>query len=722
MGNTQSWDEVRRKARARRASAGVPVTAPGSSSRGPSAASVTKRASSIIDSTKKGTPDLLPGVVKRKYGDYAVDVYLHSHRKTLKLVPFSSLSFAKSVAVDDTVMVGFVEKDFSKPFIVGPGTMESPPSPGEEQSTDAAYLEWHSAYKDSRMSVGDPITLPPIAASRTMDSTWVPDEFVGFPFGSPVYGIILYSYMQDGLRVSRVCVAVAHPTLPKMRVFCYDAVTGSLEWSWPAAEEYAWPTVSSYHSALTYHSAWNEIVLVLPYNNELGCSQVVRLTPTTGEQYGSTYNVPQQLEYGYTLSDSALVGPVKPPQEEIPPRIPFYMRDSTAQVGVPGPSFDPVARIVDIGFPPDTSWDPSESSTPQETKWDAAGRGFSRVVYNTAGRWVYRNPYPIPTYNEHSNTVVCALSAYFYHPSVLPLCGMFFSEYEWSEELEEQVHSSLYYQKVRDGWEVLWKPFHWEPDFSAPLYKKYRTTLFILNSDGSGIRKKVEQQDFMTKFFYIAMHYPTGFISRAGAGLQQNCIADVDGYVYYSRDRLTVGGPGTESSFNLVGFKSGVFTGHIAGFSDACLVKVFPGSGSLAWDVPMGMELSAATESYAVARKILSSAITAGRLLLAFIFDNPGEYPVTTQCYIKCYNTDNGSGLWEVFTNSSNRGVSFPVAVAGGNGGGWVATDTRAHAMLDGAILGTTAYATPAAFGAHYIYYTVPTDGGKFALRRWLCS
>ena len=718
MGKTQSWDDVRRKARARRASVGLPTASPGPSSRGPSATSVTKRASSIIDSTKKGTPDLLPGVVKRKYGDYAVDVYLHSHRKTLKLVPFSSLSFAKSVAVDDTVMVGFVEKDFSKPFIVGPGTMTAPPPPGGGESADAAYLEWHSAYKDSRMSVGDPVTLPPVSASRTLDSTWLPDEFSGFPSGSTVYGIILYSYMKEGSRASRACVAVAHPTLPKMRVFCYDSVTGSLEWSWPASEEYTWPTVSSYHSALTYHSGWNEVVLVLPYNHELDCSQVIRLTPDTGEQYGSPYNVPQQLEYGYTLSDSALVGPVKPPQEDIPPRIPFYMRDSTAKVGVEGPSFDSVARIVDIGFPPDTSWDPTDSSSPEETKWDDGGRGFSRVIYNTTGRWAYRNPYPIPVYNEKSNTVVCALSAYFYHPSVQPLCGMFFSEYEWSEELAEEVRNPLYFQKVRDGWEVLWEPF---PGIPIPLYKKYRTTLFILNPDGSGIRKKVEQQNSMTQFFYTAMHYPTGFISPSGAGIQQNCIADVDGYVYYTRDRLTEGGPGTESYFNLVGYRSGVFTGHIAGYSDARLVKVFPGSGAMAWDVSAGMELSAGSVSYLVARKILSSAIVAGRLILASTFDNPGDYPLTTQCYLKCYRTDTGDPLWEVFTNSYNRGATFPVALSGGTGSGWVSTDTRAHSMQDGSDLGTTAYPTPVAASSGMIYYVIQDDG-KLFLRRWSCT
>lgn len=721
MGNTQSWDDVRRKARARRASVGLPTASPGPSSRGLSATSVTKRASSIIDSIKKGTPDLLPGVVKRKYGDYAVDVYLHSHRKTLKLVPFSSLSFAKSVAVDDTVMVGFVEKDFSKPFIVGPGTMTAPPPPGEEQSADAAYLEWHSAYKDSRMSVGDPVTLPPVSASRTLDSTWLPDEFSGFPSGSTVYGIILYSYMKEGSRASRACVAVAHPTLPKMRVFCYDSVTGSLEWSWPASEEYTWPTVSSYHSALTYHSGWNEVVLVLPYNHELDCSQVIRLTPDTGEQYGSPYNVPQQLEYGYTLSDSALVGPVKPPQEDIPPRIPFYMRDSTARVGVEGPSFDPVARIVDIGFPPDTSWDPTDSSSPEETKWDDGGRGFSRVVYNTPGRWVYRTPYPIPVYNEKSNTVVCALSAYFYHPRVLPLCGIFFSEYEWSEELEEQVHSPLYYQKVRDGWEVLWKPFHWEPDFSAPLYKKYRTTLFILEPDGSGIRKKVEQQNSMTQFFYTFMYYPTGFISPSGAGIQQNCITDVDGYVYYTRDRLTEGTPGTDSHFYFGGYRSGVFTGHIAGYSDARLVKVFPGSGAMAWDVPAGIELSAGTESYLMARKILSSTIVAGRLILASTYDNPGDYPLTTECYLKCYRTDTGEPLWEVFAGSSNRGATFPVAISGGTGSGWVSTDTLAYSMQDGSVLGITAYPTPVAASSGMIYYVIQDDG-KLFLRRWLCT
>ena len=81
--------------------------------------------------------------------------------------------------------------------------MTAPPPPGEEQSADAAYLEWHSAYKDSRMSVGDPVTLPPVWASRTIDSTWLPDEFSGFPSGSTVYGIILYSYMKEGSRASR---------------------------------------------------------------------------------------------------------------------------------------------------------------------------------------------------------------------------------------------------------------------------------------------------------------------------------------------------------------------------------------------------------------------------------------------------------------------------------------------------------------------------------------
>lgn len=248
-GTPVSWEEVQSRAASRRAEAGKGSRSSGkSSSRNkstPVSPSSTASASTRgAKSVARARPNVAFATVTNKRNNASADVRVLATGASISRVPFQDYRFGENVQNGDQVVVGFVDRDPKKPFIVGHGGFLGS---GVSTGSESRALAWHNGVAGTPNYTGSRYVLDTGYRPWKLDAGW--------SIPGPWNAIIGYTVDQGYIL-----------TVRGRQVRCYRAGNGALAWSWDLATSGAKPVYNPARREVVFlrqASVWTHVDVIL---------------------------------------------------------------------------------------------------------------------------------------------------------------------------------------------------------------------------------------------------------------------------------------------------------------------------------------------------------------------------------------------------------------------------------------------------------------------------